>query len=161
MGVSSETADFICDSVEFWWKNYGREHWAQAKEILILCDAGGANSYRHNLFKLALQKLANHIGLTLVIAHYPPYASKWNPIEHRVFPHVTRAMSGLPLLSEDDAKEKIEKTSTKTGLRVTCNLLKKIYQTGKKAKKTALEKINFQADKVLGKFNYSVKPQMV
>ncbi len=63
--------------------------------------------------KLALQKLANHISLTLVIAHYPPYASKWNPIEHRVFPHVTRAMSGLPLLSEDDAKEKIEKTSTK------------------------------------------------
>ena len=105
--------------------------------------------------------MANHIGLTLVIAHYPPYASKWNTIEHRVFPHVTRAMSGLPLLSEDDAKEKIEKTSTKTGLRVTCNLLKKIYQTGKKAKKTALEKINFQADKVLGKFNYSVKPQMV
>ena len=121
-------------------ENYGREHWAQAKEILILCDAGGANSYRHNLFKLALQKLANHIGLTLVIAHYAPYASKWNPIEHRVFPHVTRAMSGLPLLSEDDAKEKIEKTSTKTGLQVTCNLLKKYIRLEKKQKKSPWKK---------------------
>ena len=64
----------------------------KANEILIFCDAGGANSYRHHIFKVELQQLANEINMPLKIVHYPPYTSKWNPIEHRVFPHVTRAL---------------------------------------------------------------------
>ncbi len=61
----------------------------------MLADCGGSNGYRHHVFKEALQALANDIGLEVRIAHYPPYTSKWNPIEHRLFPHVTRAMSGV------------------------------------------------------------------
>ena len=159
LGLSAETADFICDSIALWWENHGRQTWPEATEILILCDAGGANSYRHHLFKVALQGLANRISVVLRISHYPPYASKWNPIEHRVFPHVTRVMSGTPLLSQEDAREKIEKASTKTGLQVTCDILDKTYETEKRATKAVLDYLNLKADEVLGKFNYTLSPQ--
>ena len=65
------------------------------KRILLLFDAGGANSYRHHIFKKEMQRVSNEINLELVIKHYPSYASKWNPIEHRVFPHVSRVIKGV------------------------------------------------------------------
>ena len=43
------------------------------------------------LFKEDLQKLANQLGIEIRVAHYPPYFSKYNPIEHRLFPHLTWA----------------------------------------------------------------------
>ena len=159
IGNSSETADFICDSIESWWIRQGKAQYPKATEILILCDSGGANSYRHHLFKIALQKLATATGLTVNISHYPPYASKWNPIEHRVFPHVTRALAGEPLLSEEDAKLKIASTKTTTGLCVTSDIISKVYETGKKATKAMVEKLNIKFDETLGQFNYVVSPQ--
>lgn len=95
LGASHETGEFICDSIKKWWSQAGRKEYSEATEILALCDAGGANSYRHHIFKEELQKLSNSIHLPIKIAHYPPYASKWNPIEHRVFPHITRSMEGM------------------------------------------------------------------
>ena len=82
IGVSSETAEFICDSLENWWLNHGKCDYPKSDEILIFCDAGGANSYRHHIFKIELQNLANRINMNLKLVHYPPYTSKWNPIEH-------------------------------------------------------------------------------
>jgi len=113
IGVSNETAKFICDSIKQWWNRMGKKHYPLASELLIYCDAGGANSYRHHVFKFALQALSNAICLPIRICHYPPYTSKWNPIEHKVFPHVTRAMSGLKLESIEDVKNLIKKTKTK------------------------------------------------
>ena len=113
IGISHETAAFVCDSLKNWWFNHGQNDYSNANEILIFCDAGGANSYRHNVFKVALQNLANEINMPLKIVHYPPYTSKWNPIEHRVFPHITRAMEGTPLNTIDEAKNKIESAKTK------------------------------------------------
>lgn len=90
IGTSSETAEFVCDSLKNWWLNNGKNAYPKASEILMFCDSGGANSYRHHIFKAEVQRLVNEINIPLKIAHYPPYTSKWNPIEHRVFPHVTR-----------------------------------------------------------------------
>jgi hypothetical protein len=135
IGVSAETAEFICDSLKNWWKKHGKNDYPRAKEIIIFCDAGGANSYRHHIFKSELQTLANTINMSMKILHYPPYTSKWNPIEHRVFPHVTRALSGVPLNSVEDAKSKISLAKTKTGLTVVADVILTTYQTGKKAAK--------------------------
>lgn len=63
----------------------------------MLMDGGGSNSSRHYLFKQDLQALANELGISIRVAHYPPYTSKWNPIEHRLFPHITRALQGVIL----------------------------------------------------------------
>jgi len=66
-----------------------------ATSILLLCDGGGSNSSRSYLFKENLQNLSNKIGIEIRVAHYPPYTSKYNPIEHRLFPHISRTCQGV------------------------------------------------------------------
>jgi len=158
IGLENETAEFICDSIKSWWLKLGKKYYPQATEILIFCDAGGANSYRHNVFKVALQNLATALNLPVRICHYPPHTSKWNPIEHRVFPHVSRAMEGVKLESVEDAKKLIEKTETKTGLNVVVHIIKKIYKTGIQIAKETLDKLNITRHGELGQLNYTIAP---
>lgn len=156
IGLNHETADSICDSILSWWKKAGKIHYSNATEVLILCDSCEANSYRHNVFKIELQNLANVIGLPIRICHYPPYASKWNPIEHRVFPHITRAMAGVKLTTVNDAKKLILQTETKTGLKLLVDVTKKVYWIGIKTAKAALSKINLKTHGRLAQLNYTV-----
>ena len=158
IGVSAETAEFICDSLKNWWEKYGKNDYPKAQKIIIFCDAGGANSYRHHIFKSELQTLSNTIDMPMKIVHYPPYASKWNPIEHRVFPHITRALSGVPLNSVEDAKSKISSAKTKTGLIVVADVIKKSYETGKKASKDFM---NLEFGDSVPKLNYTISPMEI
>jgi hypothetical protein len=139
IGNSSETAEFIKDNLLWWWTQYGIHQYPDAKNILILCDAGGANSYRHHIFKHHLLQFAKEIGISLIVCHYPPYCSKWNPIEHKLFSHIHRAMSGNVLTSYETVKNLIEQTSTKNGLNVIARLNTKEYKTGSKIDKTKLD----------------------
>jgi Rhodopirellula transposase DDE domain len=158
IGISSETPEFICDSLKNWWLKKGKKQYPTATKILILCDSGGANSYRHNIFKVELQKLANKINVTLKIVHYPPYTSKWNPIEHRVFPHVTRSLEGVPLNTVEEAKNKISSTKTKTGLTVTSDIMVKNYVTGKKVAKDFMKNMKIKFGKSVPQLNYTISP---
>jgi hypothetical protein len=159
IGTSCETAEFACDSIKQWWYKQGRYNYPEATSILMLADSGGSNSYRHYIFKEKLQKLVNTIGVEIRIAHYPPYASKWNPIEHRLFPHITRSMQGVLLKSYDITKQLIEKTTTKTGLKVCAHVIKKEYEKGKKVAEGFKESMKIKFDKVLGQWNYRAMPQ--
>ena len=76
----------------------------QAQRLLVLGDGGGSNSATQYLFKEDLQGLANQLGLEVRVAHYPPYCSKHNPIEHQVFPHITRACQGVIFHTVDIAQ---------------------------------------------------------
>ena len=95
LGISKDTSEFACEAIKSWWINYGISLYPQAHSILIKCDGGGSNNSNHYIFKSDLQKLVNELNLEIRIAHYPPYTSKYNPIEHRLFPHVTRACQGV------------------------------------------------------------------
>ena len=159
IGTTHETAEFLCDSLQYWWETKGKIDYPLATEILILCDAGGANSWRINVFKFELQRLCNLLKVKIVICHYPPYASKWNPIEHRVFPHVTRAMEGVMLETHEQAHNLITQAHTKTGLIVTANIINKIYNIGRVVSKQLLELINIIYDTEVPGLNYSVCPQ--
>lgn len=86
-----DTSEFACDNVFRWWQTFGRVWYPRADSILLLCDCGGSNDYRRYVFKEQLQRLAERLQLEVRVAHYPPYTSKYNPVEHRLFPHVTRA----------------------------------------------------------------------
>lgn len=158
IGTSKDTSEFACDSIRAWWYNQGREEYNNATSILVLCDSGGSNSYRHYIFKEDLQKLVDEIGIEIRMAHYPSYASKWNPIEHKLFCHITRSLKGVILKNYDIVKELIETTSTKTGLTVTANIIKKIYETGRKYAKNFKETMQIKFDKKLGKWNYRAIP---
>lgn len=161
IGTSSETAEFVCDSLKNWWKNTGKNDYPKANEILILCDAGGANSYRHHIFKAEVQKLVNEINIPLKISHYPPYTSKWNPIEHRVFPHITRALEGVPLNTVNEAKDRIASAKTKAGLMVTADIIQKTYKTGKKVAKAVMQNLRIKFGDSVPKLNYTIYPTEV
>ncbi len=158
IGTNHDTSDFACDSIRIWWNTIGKKKYPNATSILILADGGGSNSCRHHVFKESLQNLSNELGIELRMAHYPPYTSKWNPIEHLVFPHITRSMSGVILLSVALMKELIKKTKTKTGLKVFARVSKKIYETGKKIASDFYVYANIKADKILGDWNYIINP---
>ena len=158
LGTSHDTSEFACDSFRYWWYTYGRKDYPQATSILVLCDGGGSNSARHYLFKQDLQTLADEIGVEIRIAHYPPYCSKYNPIEHRLFPHVTRACQGVLFTSMALVKELMAKTHTKTGLRVFVHIIDKVYQTGRKVAADFKDKMRLVFDDLLPQWNYRAIP---
>lgn len=131
IGTSRDTSEFACDSIRYWWYNYGKLHHTDASYILMLMDSGGSNSSRLYIFKQDLQALADEIGIEIRIAHYPPYTSKWNPIEHRVFPHISRALQGVILTYHQLMKELIEKTTTKNWLKVVASIFNRVYETAR------------------------------
>ena len=159
IGTSKDTSEFVCDCFRLWWALVGSIEYANATSILLLADGGGSNSSRHYIFKEDLQKLVNDLGIEIRMAHYPPYTSKWNPIEHRLFPHVTRAMSGVVLKNYETVKELIEKAKTKTGLIVQAKILDKIYQTGRKYADDFKETMKIVFDGYLGQWNYTAIPE--
>lgn len=160
IGVSKDTAEFVLDCLLNWWEQVGKNKYGDKNKLLILCDGGGSNNSRHYVFKEAMQSFANQTGLEVRIAHYPPYCSKYNPIEHRLFPHVTRALSGVLLDKVNTVKTLIEqRAKTKTGLKVIANIIDKVYLTGKKASKEFLENMTTVFDEFLPKWNYSFHPQ--
>jgi len=118
LGTSKDTAEFVCDCLRHWWFNYGSHLYPGASGFLVLADGGGSNSSRHFIFKSELEKLAEDLSVEIRMAHYPPYCSKWNPVEHRVFPHLTRAMQGVLLTSHALVQDLLETATTRTGLKV-------------------------------------------
>ncbi len=159
IGTSRDTSEFACDSIEHWWEHYGKVFYPDADSILMLMDGGGSNSSRHYIFKQDLQALVDKIGIEIRIAHYPPHTSKWNPIEHRLFPHMTRSLQGMILTTHEFAKELIEKTTTKIGLRVFSTIFNRIYQIGRKVAKGFKESMRIVFDDELAQWNYVAVPQ--
>jgi len=125
-----------------------------------LADGGGSNSSRHYIFKEDLQKLSNEIGIEIRMAHYPPYTSKYNPIEHRLFCHVASACKGTVFSSIDVVKSLVGKTSTSTGLKVFSTIKNKVYATGRKVRENFKENMKIVFDDYLGKWNYRAVPEV-
>ena len=147
-----------CDSIALWWQQQGSRYYSEACRLLILCDGGGSNAAKRHVFKEALQALAEQLGLEIRIAHYPPYCSKHNPIEHRLFPHVTRACQGVVFHTVQIVKSLMEKTQTSQGLRVTVDIIDKAYETGRKCTKGFKETMKIVFDDFLPKWNYRAVP---
>jgi hypothetical protein len=159
LNTSHDTGELCCDSIALWWREHGRAAYPDTKRLLILCDGGGSNSATQYLFKEDLQALAGRLGLELRVAHYPPYCSKHNPIEHRVFPHITQACKGVIFHTVEIAKQFIERAKTTTGLRVTVSLLDKVYAIGRKYAEGFKTTMKILFDDNLPKWNYRALPQ--
>jgi len=158
LGTSHDTSEFACDSFRHWWYTYGKHHYPNATSILVPCDGGGSNSSRNYIFKQDLQALADEIGVAIRIAHYPPYCSKWNPIEHRFFPHVTRACQGVIFTSVELVKELMKETRTKAGLKAFVHIIDKVYHTGRKIMDDFKDNMRIVFDDFLPQWNYRAIP---
>ena len=157
MGSSKDTSEFACDCIKSWWRTVGQNFYPLAKCILILCDGGGSNSSRHYIFKEDLEKTAIELGIDIRIAHFPPYCSKWNPIEHRLFPFVSNALRGANFTSVDKVVQCIKRTKTKTGIKVIVRTNDIKYESGRKYKKGYKNNMNIVFDKYLSNWNYTAK----
>ena len=158
LGTSHDTSEFAGDCLRQWWQHYGRPTYGDADSLLLLCDGGGSNSARTYLFKADLEKVAQEIGVEIRVAHYPPYTSKYNPIEHRLFPHLTRACQGVIFTSVELVKSLMAKARTKTGLAVDVNICTKPYATGRKVAAEFKEQMRVIFDDDLSQWNYRVLP---
>ena len=160
MGISHDTSRFVCDNIKRVWKNHLREQYPDAHTLVILCDGGGSNSSAHRIVKQDLMDLANELGIRLLFVHYPPYCSKFNPIEHRLFSQITRSWSGAPLLSLKDAADRAALTTTKTGLNVHVHINANTYDIKRQVDDSYQKRLARQVvfAPTLGKWNYLVKP---
>jgi hypothetical protein len=159
LNTSHDTSELACDSLAAWWEHRGRADYPQAKKLLVLCDGGGSNSATMYLFKEDLQKLVTRLGIEIRIAHYPPYCSKYNPIEHRLFPHLTRACCGVIFETLETVRYYMSKAETTAGLKVEVRILEKVYETGRKYAAGFKEAMKIVFDKVLPKWNYRAIPE--
>ena len=158
LGLSHDTSRFACDSLGFWWDMHGRFADPHARHMLLLCDGGGSNASNRYVFKDHLESLANGIGLEIRVAHYPPYCSKYNPIEHRFFPHVTRACQGLLLTSTEVTSQAMARASTKQGLKTTVHVLTGDYPLKEGYPDEYPETMKIRFDEELPVWNYRAIP---
>ncbi len=160
LGNIKDTSEFACDSIKNWWNNYEKIADSNANSILAKCDGGGSNNANHYIFKQDLQKLVDEIGIEIIIAHDPPYTSKYNPIEHRLFPHITRAGQGVIFTSLNLVKSLMEKTHTNQGLSVVINVIDQVYEIGRKVSDDFNKNLKIVFDEYLPKWNYRAVPQI-
>ena len=132
--ISGDTPEFAVESIERWWINEGILTYHNNDELLILADAGGSNGYRPHMWKVKLQEIfCDKYKFKVTVCHYPPGASKWNVIEHRLFSEISKNWRGTPLTDYETVYKYILRTKTKTGLKVNAELVNKIYEKGLKA----------------------------
>ena len=160
LGISHDTSKFVCDNIARVWREYLKEQYPTAHTLVILCDGGGSNSSSHRIVKQDLMDLANKLGIKLLVVHYPPYCSKFNPIEHRLFSQITRSWSGAPLMSLQNAADRAAMTTTKKGLKVHVHINSKSYDIKRPIEESYPKRLARQVvfAPELGKWNYLVKP---
>ncbi len=159
IGISVITAAFAVASIRRWWDQHRSARYADSKHLLIECDGGGCNGHRPRLWKYELQKLADDTGLTISVCHYPSGASKWNPIEHRVFSQISRNWAGYPLRSLRRIVGFIRGTTTKTGLSVDAEVDPRTYEKGIKISDSQMRSLNITRRRFCSNLNYTILPR--
>ena len=158
VGIDHDTARFATTSVRRWWQEMGARRFPRATKLMVTADGGGSNGSRNRLWKIALQSLADELGLRLEVCHFPPGTSKWNKIEHRLFSFITKNWRGRPLTSYRVIVNLIAHTTTKAGLIVRAALDTGSYETGIVVSDEELARVKITPAKFHGEWNYSIRP---
>jgi hypothetical protein len=161
VGTSADTAEFAVDVLAGWWQEIGQFDFPDAPAILILCDSGGSNGHRLRLWKVQLQELlADKLKLKVTVCHYPTGASKWNPIEHRLFGPISINWAGQPLRTFGTMLACIRGTTTQTGLEVSAFLVEKVYAKGRKIAQEVMDSLNLERHTTCPNWNYTIRPRL-
>ncbi len=159
VGTSHDTPEFAVDSIDQWWRHEGRHRYARVRQLAILADAGGSNAPTCRAWKHGLQRqLCQRHGLEVTVAHYPSGASKWNPIEHRLFSEISKNWAGHPLDSYQTILNYIRTTRTTTGLHLRAHLIRKYYPSGTTIPDELMQNLPITIDPLLPRWNYVIRP---
>ena len=157
VGTDHDTAEFASQSIMDWWYIIGQENFPKTKKLLITCDGGGSNGCRNRLWKFSLASLAETTGLQIQVSHFPPGTSKWNKIEHRLFSYISNNWEGKPLIDIQTVVSLIASTTTKSGLKVQCQVDRRAYETGKKITDEQLAQVDIEPIGEFGQWNYIIR----
>jgi transposase len=161
VGMSGNTAEFAVNCLVNWWKQHGLSAYTSANRLLILADGGGSNGYNLRTWKMDLQeKLCDAFGLRVTLCHYPPACSKWNPIEYRLFSHISLNWAGQPLRNLDTMLGFIRGTTTTAGLKVEAYLDTQIYRNGRRVTAEKLKGLALSEDDICPRWNYTLAPRL-
>lgn len=158
IGTSAATPQFAVASIRRWWELFGKLRYPNAQHLLVEADAGGCNGHRPRMWKWELQQLANNIGLPITVCHYPTGASKWNPIEHRLFSQISRNWEGVPLKNLEIMLAFIRGTSTTKGLTVDATLDTTVYEKGIKVADQEMSTLSLRRRRLCPDLTYTIRP---
>jgi hypothetical protein len=158
VGTDHDTGAFAVASIRGGWRSEGRALYSRSRALLITADGGGSNASGLRLWKLELQKLAEETGLSISVCHFPPGASKWNKVEHRLFSFISSNWRGGPLRDYETFVNLISRTTTAKELQVTCRLDRRKYPTGRKVTDEEIRRVNLKQNKFHGEWNYTIHP---
>ncbi len=161
VGIDHDTAAFAVATIRQWWRVMGQPLYPQATALLVTADGGGSNGSRTRLWKFELQQLANELGITIHVCHFPPGTSKWNKIEHRMFCHISQNWRGRPLTSREVVVNLISQTTTAQGLAIQAALDEQRYPTGVTVPDEIFDALSIERDEFHGDWNYRIKPRSI
>jgi hypothetical protein len=160
VGTSHDTPAFASENLARWWAHHGRRRYRGATELLVLADSGGSNGARSRVFKHGLQQgICDRYGLAVTVCHYPTGASKYNPIEHRVFSEISKNWAGQPLRDYETVLNYLSTTRTRTGLRVDAHLVEDHYPTGIKVSDEEMDQLAIRRHDTQPARNYTISPR--
>jgi hypothetical protein len=166
VGTDHDTPTFAVQAVRDWWEQMGRPPYPSATELLITADGGGSlacpeerGGSRRRRWKTELQRLADETGLRISVCHFPPGASKWNKIEHRMFCHITENWGGRPLVSREAIVQLIGSTTTRAGLTIRADLDTGTYPTGINVSDAEFAAVHLEPADFHGEWNCTILPQ--
>jgi hypothetical protein len=160
LGQSADTAQFNVACLRLYWEIFGSKIYTSNEPILLLLDGGGSNASSNRLFKQELQDWADEIQRVIQVAHYPAYCSKYNPIEHRLFPFITKAWQGVMLDNIQTMKQLIEQRTqnTKSGIKIFVEKIEQVFEKGVTVLDNYLDDCNIVFGEINKKLNYHVIP---
>ncbi len=161
VGIDADTAQFAVNAIRSWWEHLGRQRYPKASTLTITADCGGSNGNRTRLWKTELQKLADELGISIRVCHFPPGTSKWNKIEHCLFSFIARNWRGQPLVSRHAVVSLIGATTSTQGLKVFAQLDENEYERGIKITPAQLAAVNLTPDQFHGEWNYTISPHLI
>jgi hypothetical protein len=159
VGMNHDTAEFAVESLRWWWRRYGRRHYAKAKGWLVCADGGGSNASRSRMWKWHLHRLSEELNIPMTVCHYPPGTSKWNKIEHRMFSFISMNWQGIPLEDYATVVNLIAGTRTRAGLKIAARLDRKKYEKGQKVNDAEWSEIALEPHDLHPQWNYTIRPK--
>jgi hypothetical protein len=159
VGTSADTPAFAVEAIGSWWARYGCQRYRGAGELLILADGGGSNGHRPRLWKARLQeRVADRYGLHVTVCHYPTGASKWNPVEHRLFGPLSINWAGQPLRSLEAMLGWVRGT-TVGGVAVTAESDRAEYPRGVEVSDEVMAGLDLERHDDCPEWNYTIGPR--
>lgn len=156
-GTSRETSDFILDCLEMWWENNKMKH-TEIKELVINLDNGPSQKSNRTQFIKRMVLFSKKIALPIHLVYYPPYHSKYNPIEH-TFGVLERYWNGQ-ILNTVDTVLKVASNMRFKGQNPSIYLIDKMYELGNRLSKEELKPFfkSFLPSKHLPKWDVVINP---